>query len=483
MDRKKIREICESLTNREKAILVTMQWLSPDQENYLEPYGIEKLRLSDSPKCPDYMMEDDETWEKTTDHTVCFPSPAAQASSWSKEMLAELGRRMGAAAKERGLHGLYRPAVNIKRYTLNGRNGEYFSEDPVLAGELAASFIQAVQSRGVAATVKHYAVNSQEFERMCMNAVVSERALREIYLRVFQIAIEKGNPWMLMTSYNKVNGSYVNENGLLMDILRKEWNYDGFVVSDGGAVQNGTAVSAHRNGMDFELGAHIADVQNALDRGELSAEAVDNNIRRIIELCEKAAGTDCAEKENRMDDHRFARKFAADTLILLKNDNAVLPLKKTDNIAVIGTFAKYCHFACGGSAFSNPYIKENSYDEIVKLAGRKMSSQCRRPRFGGSTSSRRGSPAARRTMAQARTFPPGPDRDSSRSRPPASSMGAVMAPATCTVGISGISAPARAAKNRSAPRLHVIGTPPKKLSFYNNSNCSIPQNYRLSIIL
>ena len=372
MDRKKIREICESLTNREKAILVTMQWLSPDQENYLEPYGIEKLRLSDSPKCPDYMMEDDETWEKTTDHTVCFPSPAAQASSWSKEMLAELGRRMGAAAKERGLHGLYRPAVNIKRYTLNGRNGEYFSEDPVLAGELAASFIQAVQSRGVAATVKHYAVNSQEFERMCMNAVVSERALREIYLRVFQIAIEKGNPWMLMTSYNKVNGSYVNENGLLMDILRKEWNYDGFVVSDGGAVQNGTAVSAHRNGMDFELGAHIADVQNALDRGELSAEAVDNNIRRIIELCEKAAGTDCAEKENRMDDHRFARKFAADTLILLKNDNAVLPLKKTDNIAVIGTFAKYCHFACGGSAFSNPYIKENSYDEIVKLAGRKM---------------------------------------------------------------------------------------------------------------
>lgn len=372
MDREKIREICETLTNREKAILVTMLWLSPNQENYLEPYGIDKLKLSDSPKCPDYMMEDDETWAKTTDHTVCFPCPAAQASSWSKEMLAELGRRMGIAAKERGLHGLYRPSINIKRYTLNGRNGEYFSEDPVLTGELAVSFIQAVQSKGVAATIKHYAVNSQEFERMCTNAVVSERALREIYLRAFQIAIEKGNPWILMTSYNKVNGKYVNDNQFLMDILRKEWNYDGLVVSDGGAVQNGTAVSAHRNGMDFELGAHIADVQNALDSGELSQEAVDNNIRRIIEVYQKTTSIDCQEKEDREDDHRFARKFAADTLILLKNDDHVLPLKKSDNIAVIGMFAKYCHFACGGSAFSNPYIKENSYDEIVKLAGREI---------------------------------------------------------------------------------------------------------------
>lgn len=369
MDREKLDVILDGLSSREKALFTCD---ARQEVEALASRGIHPLKAADSPKFLDFMREDPETWESVQDHCVSYPSASAIAASWNRENARVMGENMGLDAKARGYQMLFRPAVNIKRNPLCGRNFEYYSEDPVLTAELAGAFVDGIQSVGTGACVKHFAVNSQEFERMTTNAVVSPRALREIYLRAFQLILEDHRPWGLMTSYNRVNGQYVTENKELMDILRKEWGYDGYVTSDAGSVKRGLAAVSHENGMDFEMAsAHPGEVQSALDRGQLKECALRDNIRRIAEAAEKAGSVPLRETVDRDAEHALVRQMAADCLVLLKN-TGILPLRPEQDVAVVGAFARVCHHMGGGSAFSNPYRKETPLEELEKLIGRTL---------------------------------------------------------------------------------------------------------------
>ncbi|SHO45348.1 beta-glucosidase [Anaerocolumna xylanovorans] len=367
MEEKKMNNILGDLSNREKSIITCELW--GNISNPLEPYGITKIKCGDSAKPVDFWLKQEEYRNPEDYYCITYPSSAALGAGWNKDNCYKVGQNIGRSSKLHGVDIVCRPGMNIKRSPLCGRNFEYYSEDPVVTGELAESFIRGVQSQGTGACPKHFLCNNQEFERMTTNAVVSERALREIYIRGFQIAIEKGNPWSIMTSYNKVNGEYVTVNKHLMNILRHDLKFDGYVLSDGGAVQSGTAVASHRNGMDMEMGYyHPTEVQNALDSGELSQNAINENIRHIIKTFEKIHSMEATGIENQADEHVLARKIAADCAVLLKN-NGILPLLRQEKIAVIGKLAKTPNFMGGGSGFSNAYKLDNTYDEIANILG------------------------------------------------------------------------------------------------------------------
>lgn len=367
MKEQELKTVLNQLSNRQKAILTSNAWFQDKEKNPLEIYGIRKPMFGDSVKPGDF--EKSSQKQEGEYRCVTYPAASALAAGWNREYTYLEGKNMGRGCKGHGIDVLFRPGMNIKRSPLCGRNFEYFSEDPVVAGELAAAFIAGVQSEGTSACPKHYACNNQEFERMSTNAVVSERALREVYLRGFQIAIEKGNPWSIMTSYNKVNGEYVPAGGRLMEILRKEFGFDGFVLSDAFAVRKGKTAASYYNGLDFELGgSHVGEVQDALDSGALPQYKINESIRHLIEVCEKIYQTEYDGKEDQEKEHALARKIAADCCVLLKNDG-ILPLDKKKKIAVIGALAKEPNYMGGGSGFSNAYRLENSYDEIAAALG------------------------------------------------------------------------------------------------------------------
>ena len=304
-------------------------------------------------------------------HPVAFPSDACLAMSWDEELAYQTG---GFFAKECRanpdmVNWLFRPGVNIKRSPLCGRNFEYFSEDPVLAGELAGSYIQGLQAGDVAATLKHYICNNQEFERMTTNAVVSERALREVYLRAFEIAMEKGHPLSIMSSYNQVNGEWVNSNQHVCDLLRKELGYEGVVVSDFAAVHR-NKVAGHNCGMmDIELAptaVHSEELLQAVKDGKVSEETIDRGLERVFDLVEKLYATTPVETD--MDAlHDEARKAAEQCIVLLKNDG-VLPLEKdAEKLAVIGRLAEDPSYMGGGSGHMNGYRIDTYLDELKKI--------------------------------------------------------------------------------------------------------------------
>lgn len=305
---------------------------------------------------------------------TALPSASAIAASWNKDLAYNVGRCMAGDSKENSVDMLLRPGVNIKRSPLCGRNFEYFSEDPVLSGELAGSFINGMQSIGVAACVKHFAVNNQELDRMVTNAVVSERALREIYLRSFQIAIQKGSPWTLMTSYNKINGQLSNSNRHLMsEILRGEWGYEGVVLSDAMAVHR-NKVEAHLDGMDVELCVspkHAKELRDAVEDDRFPMAALDEIVKRIIELELRIRERKVMDfVSDRNEGHRFARNAAADSAVLLTNDG-LLPLDRNaeTKIAVIGSLAKTPTFMGAGSGHMNGHIVDIPLDEIKRVLG------------------------------------------------------------------------------------------------------------------
>ena len=367
MDKQKFENMISQLSNEEKALITCELWGNPS--NPLESYGITKLRCGDSAKPVDFFPIPEEKRKEGEYYCNTYPSSAALGAGWNREYCHKVGENIGRSSKLHGVDIVCRPGMNIKRSPLCGRNFEYFSEDPVVTGELAASFIQGVQSQGTSACPKHFLCNNQEFERMTTNAVVSERALREIYIRGFQIAIEKAAPWSIMTSYNKVNGQYVNVSSHLMNILRKELHYDGYVMSDGGAVQTGTAVASHANGMDGEMGYfHPVEVQDALDSGELSQEVINDNLRHIVETYEKIHSVEATGEVNQEEEHKLARAVAADCAVLLQNDG-ILPLEKNTKVAVIGKLAKQPNFMGGGSGFSNAWKLDITYDKIAEKLG------------------------------------------------------------------------------------------------------------------
>jgi beta-glucosidase len=302
---------------------------------------------------------------------TCFPTASALAASWDVDLLYETGRALAEEAIALGVDVILGPGVNMKRSPLCGRNFEYFSEDPYQAGSMATALIQGIQSKGVGTSLKHYAVNNQEFERLSINAIVDERALREIYLAAFEMAVTRAQPWTVMCSYNRINGFYGSEQRqLLTDILKNEWGFEGFVVSDWGAVHD--RVAALKAGLDLEMPGpkqtRVNAVIEAVRNGDLSESVVDEAARRILTIVCRAAQTPKKGEFDAAAHHALARKIAADSMVLLKNDG-LLPLQSPEHIAVIGRAAKEAHFQGGGSSHINPTQVDVPFAELQKLAG------------------------------------------------------------------------------------------------------------------
>lgn len=363
-----ISSLLSQLTLEEKASLCT--GAGPWKTVAIERLGIPSITVTDGPNGVRRTSDINNMASKSLPAT-CFPSASCVAASWDVDLARQMGAALGEECVALGVDVLLGPGNNIKRSPLGGRNFEYMSEDPFLAGEMAASWIEGVQSQGVGTSLKHFAVNNQEFQRFSINAVVDERALREIYLAAFERAVKKAQPWTVMCAYNKVNGYYCSEHHeLLTDILKNEWGFQGFVVSDWGAVHDRPASLAA--GLDLEMpgpqAARVQAVVDAVQAGTLSEAALNESVRRILEIVFRATATPKGSGSfDQAAHHNLARQIAAEGMVLLKN-NGILPLKSPQHIAVIGKTAQAAHFQGGGSAHVNPTVVDVPYVEIQRHA-------------------------------------------------------------------------------------------------------------------
>ena len=323
----------------------------------VERLGIPRTMVSDGPH--GLRKQDD-----AADHlgindsikAVCFPTACATAASFDPDMIREMGEAIGDSCQHEKLSVVLGPAVNIKRSPLCGRNFEYFSEDPYLAGRMATAIIQGIQSRNVGTSIKHFALNSQEHRRMSSTSDADERTIREIYFPAFEMAVKEAQPWTVMCSYNRINGVYASENPwLLTDVLRKEWGFEGYVMSDWGAVSDRVAGVAA--GLDLEMpasgGVNDRKIVEAVKAGKLDEKLVDQACERILNIVYRYL--DNAKPDTPWDkeaQHAQAAQIAAECMVLLKNDG-VLPLNKADEIAFIGEFAQKPRFQGGGSSHIN----------------------------------------------------------------------------------------------------------------------------------
>lgn len=305
---------------------------------------------------------------------VCFPSAAGLAASFDRELLRKTGETLGEECQAEDVAVLLGPAINIKRSPLCGRNFEYLSEDPYLSSQLAASYIGGLQSRNVGASVKHFAVNNQEKRRSTVTAQVSERALRELYLASFEGAVREGKPWTVMCSYNRVNGEYVSQSRrLLTDILREEWGFDGFLVTDWSACDE--RVKGLVAGQDLEMpdsgGVNDRLIVEAVQKGEIEEAVLDQAVARILTIIFRYVDhRDESAQFDREKHHEAAREAACQSMVLLKNDamadgSRFLPLKKGGRYAFIGSFAKEPRYQGGGSSHINAYRVTNALKECA----------------------------------------------------------------------------------------------------------------------
>ena len=304
---------------------------------------------------------------------TCFPTASALAASWNRELVYEVGQALGEECREEKVGVILGPGANIKRSPLCGRNFEYFSEDPYLTGEMAKSHINGVQSQGIGTSLKHYAVNNQEYRRMTIDAIVDERALREIYLTGYEIAVKEAQPWTVMCAYNKVDGTYCAENQTLMtDILKSEWGHQGLVVTDWGAMND--RVAGLKAGIELEMpgapNGNDALIVAAVQSGQLEEAVLDGAVERILTLIFQVEETHSEDfTYDRQIHHDLARRVAGEGAVLLKNDAAILPLQENAKIALIGQFAKKPRYQGAGSSLMNPTQLDNLHDELTKLIG------------------------------------------------------------------------------------------------------------------
>ena len=364
----KNREWIEKMTLEEKAALLSGkgEW----QTWNFERLGIPSIYCSDGPHgIRKQAGAGDHLGLNPSLPATCFPTAATVANSWDPGLGEEIGTALGEEAAAQEVHVVLGPGLNIKRSPLCGRNFEYFSEDPYLAGKMAAGYIRGIQSKGRYACPKHFAVNSQELRRMAMNAVVDERTLREIYLTGFEIAVKEGDAHALMTSYNQVNGTYANENThLLKDILRDEWGYDGIVLTDwGGSNDHVKGVAA---GSDLEMPTPGMDsarqIVKAVQENRIPEEAVDACVDRLLDAVLTLTGRQ-EEKPSEFDKeahHALAKKAAAQSAVLLKNQEDILPLKPGTHVALIGDFAFEPRYQGAGSSMVNT-IKLDKMSELI----------------------------------------------------------------------------------------------------------------------
>ncbi|SHL00958.1 beta-glucosidase [Anaerocolumna jejuensis DSM 15929] len=338
----------------------------------IERLGIPNVMVSDGPHGLRKQAEEaDHLGLSESVEAVCFPAASALACSFDTELINTIGEALGDECQAESVSTLLGPGVNMKRSPLCGRNFEYYSEDPYLAGKLAASLVRGIQSKGIGTSLKHFAVNNQEYRRMSINAVADERTLREIYLAAFETVVKEAKPTTLMCSYNRINGVYSCENDWLLNkVLRDEWGFDGLVMTDWGAMND--RVEAVKAGLDLEMpgckGIRDKEIVEAVQSGKLSEEVVNTAARRVLKLVKHYYDN---KKENATYDkeahHALARKAAGESAVLLKNDS-ILPLKSGTKAAFIGKFAKVPRYQGGGSSHINSFKITNALEAVKDIA-------------------------------------------------------------------------------------------------------------------
>lgn len=339
----------------------------------IEEYDIPPMYVADGPHGLRKMASNNATLQSSVPAT-CFPTASALGATWNPDLIYQVGAAIGRECQANGVQILLGPGLNIKRTPLNGRNFEYYSEDPYLSGKIATAFIQGVQSEGVGACAKHFTANNQEHERMMHTINADERTLREIYMRGFEIVVKEAAPWSMMCAYNKINGTWAAENEwLLTQVLRDEWGYEGFVVSDWGAVNNPDR-AAHA-GLNLEMpnnGFSADKIVQAVKNGTLDEARLDRTLRPLLRIILK---TTKLKQENTVADlgvhHTLAIRTAEESIVLLKNEDDILPLNENEikSVAVLGRFAETPRFQGSGSSNVNAFKSENALDNIRKIVG------------------------------------------------------------------------------------------------------------------
>lgn len=376
MDKEKIRELISQMTLKEKAGLCSGAdfW----HTKAVERLGIPSVAVSDGPH--GLRKQDDEADHLGLNESikaVCFPAGCALASSFDRKLAGKMGETIGQECQAEDISTILGPAVNIKRSPLCGRNFEYYSEDPYAASEMSSAFIRGVQSKNVGTSVKHFLANNQEKRRMTNSSDVDERTLREIYMVPFEGAVKNGKPWTVMNSYNRINGTFVGESKeYLTDLLREEWGFDGYVVSDWGAVND--RVEALKAGMDLEMpssnGVNDALIVKAVQEGALEEAVVDEACERILNIVFRyMENRDENAVFDREKDHETAASVEEECIVLLKNEygengKSILPLEKEQKIAFIGKYAEAPRYQGGGSSHINSWKVESALEAVKGLA-------------------------------------------------------------------------------------------------------------------
>ena len=334
----------------------------------VEHLGIPKVMVSDGPHG---LRKQDEKGDhlgiNDSIKAVCFPPAVLSACSFDRGLMEEMGKAIGREAQANDVSVVLGPAVNIKRSPLCGRNFEYYSEDPYLAGEIAAAFVKGVQSQHVGTSIKHFAANNQEYRRMSSSSEVDERTLREIYFPAFETAVKKAQPYTFMCSYNQINGTFASENKwLLTDVLRGEWGFKGYVMSDWGAVND--RVKGLEAGLELEMPASGGDndamIVKAVKDGVLEEKILDQAVERILNIIYEYADHRKPQEFTMEKDHEEAQHIAEESMVLLKNENHILPLKTSEKAAFIGGFARNPRFQGGGSSHINCFKTTNVLDSV-----------------------------------------------------------------------------------------------------------------------
>jgi len=365
----KHQDLISKMTLEEKCYLFSGKdfW----QTRSVERLGIPSITLSDGPHgIRKQEGAGDQLGLNGSLPATCYPTAATIANSWDPALGEQIGEYLGVEAASQDVCVLLGPGLNIKRSPLCGRNFEYFSEDPYLAGKMAAGYVRGIQKNGVSACPKHFAANSQELRRMASDSIMDERTLREIYLTGFEIAVKEGHAKSIMSSYNRINGVYANENPhLLQEILRDEWGFDGFVVSDWGAsndhvegVRAGSHLEMPTTGGDSDL-----ELVEAVKSGKFSEELLDQRVDELLDvvLSTRKAVDKFKSKDFFMDAHHvIAAKASEQSIVLLKNEGSILPLKKGTKVAMIGEFAQKARYQGAGSSVVNPTKLDNAMDVI-----------------------------------------------------------------------------------------------------------------------
>ncbi len=362
---KPIEELLEQLTLQEKASLLAGSdfW----NTKAIPRLGIPAVTLADGPHgLRKHKGGSDVGSLNESLPATCFPTASCTAASFDRSLLQEIGAALAKEAIAQGVQVLLGPGVNLKRHPLGGRNFEYFSEDPLLAGELAAAMITGMQNQGVGASLKHFACNNQERARLLNESIVDERSLRELYLKAFEIAVKKAQPWTVMTSYNRLNGSYASESSYLFtEILRKTWGFEGLALTDWGA--NNNRVAGVAAGVDLEMPysgpRNERAILAAVENGSLSLAAVDACVRRVLQLVEKADKSTMKPSVDWTVHDQLAARAAAESAVLLKN-SGVLPLDPKEKWIVLGQFAEMPRYQGSGSSRVNPINLSSPLDAL-----------------------------------------------------------------------------------------------------------------------